>query len=779
MRCFFIMILLVLMNAVMLGAVDQRLYVSNLPVKDAFPLTVQNHSAPLVISSNDYKGVLTMAGHLQTDIERVTGVKPGLIQDDLPETGPVVLIGTLGRCQHIDKLVRENKINVAGIAGRWDTFLLQTVKHPFPGIDQALVIAGSNKRATFYGMFDLSAQIGVSPWNWWADVPVAHQAALYVLPGRHTAGTPAVKYRGIFLNDEEPALGRWAVENFGGFYSGFYEKLFQLMLRLKANYLWPAMWWASFNTDDPVNPELADEYGIVMGTTHHEPMNRAHAEWRATGKGPWNYEKNGQRLREFWRQGIERMHDYETIVTVGMRGDGDKAMSDETNIALLERIVKDQRQIIEDVTGKDAAETPQLWALYKEVQAYYDQGMRVPDDVTLLLCDDNWGNIRKLPKLSDAPRSGGYGIYYHFDYVGGPRNYKWLNTTQIERVWEQMHLAYEYGVDRIWLVNVGDLKPMEFPIEFFLDYAWDPGEWPAERLPEYTREWVKNQFGPDYAQPVAEIIDAYTQFNSRRKPELLSAQTYSLHHYCEFERIVGDYNQIAEKARMLYKKMPASMQPAFYQLVLHPVKACANLNDMYYTVGLNRLYAEQGRALTNTLAEKVQTLFAKDTSLSYYYNKELLDGKWNNMMNQTHISYTYWQQPEKDVPPEVETLDLPERADLGVSVAGTDSWSTGSRKLALPEFDSVNRQSFYIELFNRGRQPLECVIETPPWICVTEFENPIETQERVWVIIDWEKVPEDVTTGQVLVICGKNSVRIDAPVRFISNEQRQELVWFY
>lgn len=345
------------------------------------------------------------------------------------------------------------------------------------------------------------------------------------------------------------------------------------------------------------------------------------------------------------------MGDYETIVTLAMRGDGDMAMTEETNSALLERIVADQREILADVTGKDVTTIPQIWALYKEVQDYYDKGMRVPNDVTLLLCDDNWGNLRKLPHLTDKPRSGGYGIYYHFDYVGGPRNYKWLNTNQIERVWEQMHLAYAYGADRIRLVNAGDLKSIEFPIEFFLDYAWNPASRPADRLPEYTRLWAEKQFGSAYAAEIAALLNGYTKFNSCRKPELLSPETHSLMFYREFETVVADYNRLAEQAETIYDKPTANMRDAFYQLVLHPVKACANLHDRYFTVAKNRLYAKQGRGLTNSLAQKAQALFAKDSTLSHYYNNVLSGGKWFHMMDQTHISYTYWQQPPKDVLP--------------------------------------------------------------------------------------------------------------------------------
>lgn len=439
-------------------------------------------------------------------------------------------------------------------------------------------------------------------------MPVKQQQNLYVLPGRHTDGEPAVKYRGIFINDEAPALAGWATEKFGGFNAEFYAHVFELIVRLKGNYLWPAMWGRTFYVDDPKNPELADAYGVVIGTSHHEPLMRAHDEWRRFGSSPWNYQTNPDTLQKFWREGIRRMGDNESLVTIGMRGDGDEPMSEGSNIALLEKIVKDQRGIIADVTGKPASETPQVWALYKEVQDYYDKGMRVPDDVMLLLADDNWGNIRKLPKIGEKERPGGYGIYYHFDYVGGPRNYKWINTNPLPRIWEQMHLAYEHGVNRIWIVNVGDIKPIEFPTEFFLDYAWNPAKWSAERLDDYTRLWAAEQFGEEHAAAIANMLSRYGKYNALRKPELLSPETYSLTNYREAERVVAEYNELAEKAEQLYQKMPDEAKDAFYQLVLYPVKASANLNALYLAVAKNHLYAKQGRAATNQMADKAKAL---------------------------------------------------------------------------------------------------------------------------------------------------------------------------
>jgi hypothetical protein len=749
-------------------------YISTEKGKGKFTLSESGKTAPLCVSSQDYPGVIRVLEHLQTDIGHVTNTSPVLSIDTIPAAGEVVLVGTLGKSPLIDKLVRDKKLEVADIIGSWDTFLIQVIENPLPKVDRALIITGSNKRGTIYGMYDLSEKIGVSPWYWWADVPIKKKTNIYILPGRHTIGEPAVKYRGIFINDEAPALSGWAYEKFGGFNAKFYEKVFELILRMKGNFLWPAMWGRAFYVDDPYNPKLADEYGVVVSTSHHEPMMRAHAEWAQFGSGPWNYEKNEETLKEFWREGIKRMDDYESIVTIGMRGDGDEPMSEEANIALLQRIVKDQREILSEVTGKDITDIPQVWALYKEVQEYYDKGIRVHDDVTLLLCDDNWGNIRKLPKLTENPRPGGYGIYYHYDYVGGPRNYKWLNTNQISRIWEQMHLAYRYGANQIWVVNVGDIKPMEFPIQFFLDYAWNPEEWPAERLPEYTRLWAEQQFGEKYSKDIADILTKYTRYNSRRKPELLSPDIYSLVNYREAETIVNDYKKLAEKAQLVHDTLPVEYQDAFYQLALHPVMACANLNDLYVTVGKNRLYAKQGRTLTNSLADKARELFNKDAGITNYYNNILANGKWNHIMDQTHIGYTYWQQPEKNAMPEVKTIKIPVAAEMRVAIEGSVNWwPEDSSEAILPEFDPYNHQSHYLEIFNYGQTPFEYSIQAgEPWIKINN-NGKIETEERLWISVDWDKAPAGKQRVPITITGPDNRrVVVQAPIHNPSSTKR-------
>ena len=747
-----------------------------------FVLAEKGNVASLVVSAFDFPGVIEVMKMFQQDVEAVTGVVPKLLLDAMPQSKQAVIAGTLGKSTFIDQLIAAGKINVDDVRNKWENSLIQVVDNPFPNIERALVIVGSDKRGTMYGILEVSKQIGVSPWHWWADVPVESKQNLYVKPGRFNFGEPKVKYRGIFLNDEEPALGRWAVENYGGFNHQFYEKVFELLLRLKGNYLWPAMWWAGFNMDDPQNAEMADKYGIVMGTSHHEPLNRAQAEWRRYGKGAWNYETNSAELTKFWKEGIERIGNKEVVVNMAMRGDGDEAMSKETNVALLQRIVEDQRKLIAEVTGKPTEETPQMWALYKEVQDYYDQGMRVPDDITLLLCDDNWGNIRKLPEPGAAPRKGGYGIYYHFDYVGGPRNYKWVNTCPIPRIWEQMNLAYEHGVTELWVVNVGDLKPMEYPISFFLDYAWNPLEIPAEKLPEYSVKWAEQQFGEKYAKEAADLIDTYLKYNSRRKPELLEPETYSLINYREFETVVSDYNNLVDRASKLGKKLSKNYQDAFYQLVMHPIEACANLNELYYVVGKNRLYSSQSRIESLELAKKAEQLFKKDAEITDYYHTKLAGGKWNNMMSQTHIGYTYWQQPEKNVMPTVNVIQPRSEQAMGVAVEGSSNFRPHFQgDLVLPVFDCFNNQSYYVEIFNLGKKGFTYQIEvSQPWIKVSEVKGKIDNEKRLTVQVDWSKAPEGDNCAPFTITGSEGSTTtIQVPTYNVSADQKKIMKGFF
>lgn len=609
-----------------------------------FQIIRNGHPLPICISPADYEGILMAAESLCKDFEAVCGNRPEMT--DTMQEG-CIIIGSL-QSEMIRNLVSCGRIDGSELEGKNEKYILTVV-------DGYLVIAGSDKRGTIYGIYELSRQMGVSPWYWWMDVPVAHKENVYIKKGIYTDGEPKVAYRGIFINDEWPSFGNWANSRFGGINSKCYKHMFELILRLKGNYLWPAMWGSAFYDDDKENGVLADKMGIVMGTSHHEPMALAQQDWKRRGTGEWNYVRNEEGLKTFWRSGIERAKNWETMVTVGMRGDGDEAMEDSGNIALMEKIVADQREIIADVTGRPADETPQVWALYKEVQDYYDMGMQVPEDITLMFCDDNWGNVRKLPSLDAKPRKGGYGMYYHFDYVGAPRNSKWVNINPIPRIWEQMNLTYRYGVDKIWIVNVGDLKPMEYPITFFLDMAWDPERFNPDNLIAHSVEFCSSVFGPEHAEEAARLLRTYARYNRRVTPEKLNHKTYSMN-YGEWAMVTAEYGQLAEDVKALAAKLPAEYQDACFQLLGYPILACSNLYDMYYAQAMNQRLAKKNNPDANLWADRVRECYEKDSLLTIAYHT-MADGKWNHMMDQIHIGYTSWNNPEKSSMPEVRTVN--------------------------------------------------------------------------------------------------------------------------
>ena len=546
---------------------------------DALPVK----GAAISFSDDDDEGVKIAIRNLQTDMEQVFG--------KVSQQGTTtILIGTQGRNKEIDRL------KLKDLKGKREKFIITTVG------DQ-LVIAGSDRRGTIYGIYELSRQLGVSPWYWWADAPVAKRAEAYVKRGTYTDGEPAVEFRGLFLNDEAPCLTSWVKNTFGTNYGDhrFYEKVFELILRLKGNFLWPAMWGWAFYADDPENGKTADRMGVIMGTSHHEPMARNHQEYARHRKewGAWNYQTNQTKLDQFFREGIERMKGTEDIVTIGMRGDGDEAMSDKADTKLMERIINNQRQIIKEVTGKPAEKTTQVWALYKEVQDYYDAGLRVPDDVMILISDDNWGDIRRVPNAEERKRKGGWGIYYHVDYVGAPRNSKWLNVTQTQQMFEQLSLAYDFGIQRMWILNVGDLKPMEYPIQLFMDMAWNPKEYTQQTVTDHTRRFFASVLSGSAAEEAASIYNRNCQYMARVTPEMLDARTYNVE-TGEWRQVADDYQRLELRALRLYEQVPAEARDFYRQLVLFPVQAMANLYDMYYAQAMNHYLAKHVKIPTPT-----------------------------------------------------------------------------------------------------------------------------------------------------------------------------------
>jgi hypothetical protein len=749
-------------------ALGQQSYVQFDASSDAFALVDAGAAADLIVDSNDFAAVTLAAKNLQSDIGRVAGLSPRLLQNSHTGGRNVVLIGTIGHSEAIDRLISQGKLDVAAIARKWESFVVQVVAQPLPGIESALVICGSDRRGTVFGVYDLSEQIGVSPWYYWADVPPRHRDSVYIKAGRYVQGEPAVRYRGIFLNDENPDLTRWVREKYGsapGYSSAanygheFYARIFELILRLKGNYLWPAMWSNAFNEDDPDSPRLADEYGVVMGTSHQEPMLRAQQEWDRRylkDHGHWNYAKEPELLQQFWREGIRRNRNYENLITIGLRGANDTPMAaggPEANRMLLEQIVDVQRRILADEYETQPAKVPQAWCLYKEVMDYYDAGMRVPDDVTLLWADDNWGNLRRLPTADERKRSGGAGIYYHFDYHGGPRSYQWINANSLPKIWDQMSLAKQYGADRIWIVNVGHFKGYELPTEYFMHLAWNTARWTNGDVGEFTRLWAAREFGPRYAAEIADILTKYTRYNGRRKPELLDAGTYSLVNYHEFERVVAEFDGIAAKAQAISDNLPDAERAAFYELVLFPTKASAQLNEMYLAAAQNALYAKQGRASTSGVADQTRSLFQAETGLMDEFNHSLLNGRWNHFMDQPVIGYVSWRDPAQNNLDAVKLTDMsPARAArMAVAVEGSEAASS-RENLSLPQFDAFNQQRRYIDIFNQGRSGYEfTAVAHQPWIVVDGARGRVTKDSRVWVSIDWSRAPSGRDAGEVTV----------------------------
>ena len=627
-------------------------FVSFSPANDAWQL----HDITLGYAASEHSCVQRAAASLATDFEQVTGTRPA------SSDNPKILIGTVGTNKQIDLWVKQGLL--PNLKGKTEKFIIKT-------IGEQLVIAGSDKRGTVYGIYELSRQIGVSPWYFWADVPIEKHADIYIKKGEYTDGEPAVRYRGLFLNDEAPCLTTWVKNTFGTDFGDhrFYEKVFELILRLKGNYLWPAMWGWAFYADDPENLKTADAMGIMMGTSHHEPMARNHQEYARDRKGwgAWNYATNKQNLDRFFREGIERMNGTDDIVTIGMRGDGDEAMGNGTDTKLLESIIDNQRRIIKEVTKRPAKETPQIWALYKEVQDYYDAGLRVPDDVTVLLCDDNWGNVRRLPTAEEQKRKGGWGLYYHVDYVGAPRNTKWINVTPIQNMWEQLQLAYNGGIRQLWILNVGDLKPMEYPIQLFMDMAWNPTKYTVDcsasplgsskNLLDHTRDFCAESFGCDQACEAASILNLVSKYNGRITAEMLDAKTYTTD---EFAQVVAEYQALEARALRQFITLKPECRDAYRQLILFPVQAMGNIYEMYYAQAMNHELAAAGDPDANCWAERCRQAFKRDSLLCLQYNKEIAGGKWDGMMIQKHISYKDWNDwYPADVCPDLIAVDTP------------------------------------------------------------------------------------------------------------------------
>lgn len=758
------------------------------------PLVHDGSSVQIMADSGDWPAVLRVCDDLAMDFGRVTGVigsvtlsgesslnasmihnitgRPFGITSNAT-SGGTIIAGTIGHSSIVDRLVNEGKIDVSAINGTLEAYLSTLVSNPMPGVDTAMIIAGSDRRGTVYGLYSISEQIGVSPWYWWADSPPQQHDSIYASNVTINQKSPSVKYRGFFINDEAPALTGYIDAKFPpspwgpGYNANFYHTMFELLLRLRANYLWPAQWNSMFNVDDPRSQALADEYGIVMGTSHTEPMMRATKEWNVFGNGPWQWNTNNESIYPFFKEGAERAKPYEGVLTMGMRGSGDTALSSNIETDLLENVVAAQTEILNGIWGNESVKNPdivpQMWCLYKEVQGYYEAGMQVPDYITLLWTDDNWGNIRRLPLRNETSRSGGAGVYYHFDYVGDPRNYKWLNTIQLQKTWEQMHLAYERDARRIWIVNVGDLKPEELPVSHFLDLAYNIDEWSKDSVPRYLEMWAAREFGMK-APEIASLMTNYSIAAGRRKYELIDPSTYSIINYEESERMMDEWKTMEDSAKAIMDVLPTNTRPAFFEMIYHPVAAAHTFYDIMISTAKNNLYAKQGRNSANAMAQHVRDQFAQDAELSNQYNN-LLDGKWNHMMDQTHIGYEYWQQPMRQAMPGLQYVMPSEQGlvgRMGVAIEGSNATVPGddmyhdlsSNTLTMMPFDPYGVSQQWIEIFSVGPKAFGWnITSNASFVSFSQTSGQFSTGSaddvRLYAKLDWDRCPEG--SGMVMV----------------------------
>ncbi|PIL25769.1 hypothetical protein GSI_11519 [Ganoderma sinense ZZ0214-1] len=749
---------------------------------DLYVVVKAGKATPILISADEWPGVQRAASDFVGDIQTVSGVKPtfknvtATAKSDYPTA---IIVGTLGKSSVIDAVVNRTNLDVSFVQGKWEAYMTTVVQNPLPGMDSAYVIIGSDKRGTIFGLYTHSEQFGaVSPWYWWADVQPTHHNSLYVKTAGCHHDTPSVKYRGIFLNDEQPALQSWAKVKFtngtGAAHTGspfnhfFYTKLFELLLRLRANYLWPAMWSSAFCVDDDQNQSLADWYGIVMGTSHEEPLMRSlPPEWSIYGKGAWDYSTNQANVYDFWKTGAQRARNYEGVFTMGMRGAGDAPISGSNPIQLLGKIIADQRSLLKDVFNtSDLTTIPQVWTLYKEVEGYYEQGLTVPDDIVMLWSDDNYGNIRRYPTIAERKRSGGSGVYYHIDYVGAPRCYKWIMSSQIERTYEQLSTAVTRDATKIWVLNVGDLKPLEMHTEFFFTYAYDTTKWNPQNLNSFVENWATREFGfsSSDAATVASIISTVTQHNARRKPELWNTTTYSVLNYREADTVLASLQAAGDASTKLYNSLSSASQPAFFELVQHPVQASLALQHMYIAAAINNLRAIQYSVAANMYKTQVESLFATDFDLENEYHT-ILDGKWVHMMAQTHSGYEYWDQSQSNVMPAVQAVQAKKQNLAGpmrITIEGSmGAWpgddryscasgmSCGSPVTTLDNYNPFGNR--YFDVSSGGPAPFTwAATSNVSWVKFSLSSGSISSstlEQRVFYSVDWSQVSGQQTAS--------------------------------
>ena len=742
-----------------------------------FPLFKKRVLANILVDSADDKTVLLVAGLFSDDVNRLTGYRPTVKSSINEVSKNCVIAGSLQESRFIKELIANHKIDVTGVKNKWESCLIQVVDKPFKGIDKALVIAGSDRRGTAYGLLEISKQFGVSPWYYFADVPVKRHSELMIKPGRHIMKSPSVKYRGIFINDEIWGIRPWsektlAPQDSTGLGPTTYRKIFELLLRLKANYLWPAMQkdtrpFNSFND----NKIVADSFAIVMGSSHIEPMlrnNMSGAEWDSAYPGePFNYVTNREHIYKYWEERVKDNGKYENIYTLGKRGRDDEP-GIEITVPVLEQVISDQRDILRKWVNTDVTKIPQILIPYTEVLNLYNKGLKVPDDVTICWPDDNFGNIRQLPDNREQQRSGGSGIYYHFQWLNGATTaYPWLYTTSLGLTWSEMKKAYDYNARKVWIVNVGDIKPYEIGIEFFMQMAWNVSDFSKSNPGKFLIDWATRDFGAKYAPRIADIMEKHYNLAYARRPEHMvmfakgvkSWEWFSIKNYNdEAQRRVNEYDKLIKEVDAVYDSLPVSKKDAFYEMVLYDVKCAAlqNIKDIY--AQKSHTYGEEQRSSASTYARLAKQADQQIHEVIEHYNKGLLTvgSKWNYMASLPGPWGAQWHQ--WDMPP-ISDFSGTGRATLNLATEGGNANE-------LPGFSEYNRDKRFIDLYNSGTGKIDWKSSvSDSWIILSSKAGNFDHEKRIWVTINWDKVPKGRNIKGFIKIAGPgNEFAVDVTV---------------
>jgi len=759
------------------------------PGESCFAIAGIKKATDIYFDTADFELVKKVGSFFMQDVERVTGKRGNLTHERSQFRENVIIIGTIGHCSPIDALISSKRLDVAPIVNQWERFMIKTIDKPFPGVKKALIVAGSDRRGTAYGVFSISEAIGVSPWYWWADVPVQKSHELYIKSGSLISKAPSVRYRGIFLNDEDWGLKPWASKLMDPALNDIgpntYARVFELMLRLKANYLWPAMHACSgaFNKYEE-NRLVADSFGIIMGSSHCEPLlfNNA-SEWDRKTMGEWNYITNKTGILEQLEKRVRSNASYENVYTLGLRGLHDAGMignlTQQEQVINLQNAINDQRDLLKKYIDAPIESIPQVLIPYKEVMKLYEKGLQVPDEVTLVWPDDNYGYIKRLSTPEEQKRTGGSGVYYHLSYLGEPHNYLWMNTTSPALLYEEMAKAYHAGADRVWIMNAGDIKGCEYAIDLAMNMAWDIDAFNYQTIIKHPAAWSSAMFGAQYYNDFQEIWDHFYHLAFIRKPEYMGwgyewnsrqANTekitdtdFSFTHYREVEKRLEAYRNIALKANTIMAWLKEEQQAAYFQLVYYPVKAAQLMNEKMLTAQQNRFYAKQGRAKTNTLACTSKMYMDSLQMLTDEYNS-MRNGKWSGMMSlkQGYLASSHLMPP-------VDSISLPDEPVLGIFAEGDKVDNYSPKPFAsLPCFNSFAPKTYYVDVVNKGGKILDWeAVPSEEWIVISRKSGKTEDEQRIEVSIDWQKLKlpaDEYTFGEITFISGimKEKVLVSA-----------------